>query len=406
MAKNFIIHIPEVGEDLAYWALANDSGTLTADPSSGALAEAAASAEGRRAIVVLPGDDVLLAEAAIPGGSAARAQQAAPFVLEDQVADDIDTLHFALGSKSGDDLYPVAVINKETMDNLREQLLDVGLRPAEVVPETLAIPKFDNHANGLVWTALIDDDQAVVRLNGYKGFATDTGTAEMMLNGAKREMLDSDISGIVVFKTNATHTGPDLPDLEIETRSCESRLGLYAAGLASSPRINLLQGDYSLKQQFDKAWKPWRWSIALLAALLAIFAAGTFVDYFRLGRMEANLDSQIEDVFTDTFPGTPIRNPVVQMKSRLKALDPNAGAGGFTVEMGQIGAAVTAVPKTKLNSISYKTGRFDLDLITDKLPSLDVLKQEIEKAGTLTMTVLSANRQDGGVRSRIRLEAK
>ena len=406
MAKNFILYLPEVGQDEVIWAMANDAGVLTSDPQYGSMAEAASEIEGRRSIVVLPGDNVLLAEASIPGGSQSRAQQAVSYVLEDQVADDIDELHFALGTKSKDDIYPVAVIDRTTMDTLKEQMAEVGLRPSEVVPETLAIPKFDVQQHGIVWTALVDDDHTVVRLNGYKGFASDSSTANMMLSGVRREMEPDENSGMVVFQTSGTTTEPFVEGIEIETRPCDSRLSLFAAGLARSPRINLLQGEYSQKKQFDKAWKPWRWTGILLLALVGIFSAGSILDYINLGKQEQQLDLKIDETFRQALPGVKIRNPVVQMKSRLKQQSAGPDKKGFTIELGQISAAIAALPNTTVKSISYRKGRFDIDLSTENLPALDKLKQDIEKAGSLTMTVQSANRQDGVVRGRIRVEAK
>lgn len=407
MAKNFIIYVPEVGPNWVTWALASDAGTLSTEPESGSWEEAAEAVDGRRSVVILPGDNVLLAEAAIPGGSQARAQQAVSYVLEDQVADDIDELHFALGAKAKDDVYPVAVINRDTMDTLQEQMSDAGLRPAEVIPDTLAIPKFDIKHEGEVWTALVDSDHTIVRLNGYKGFASDSSTANIMLSGVRRDVHDqAEPSNMVVFQTQGTTTEPNVEGVHIETRQIDNRLSLFAAGLANSPRINLLQGDYSQKQQFDKIWRPWRWTAALLGVLAILFALGGVVDYINLGKQERMLDQKIEEAFTEALPGTKLRNPVVQMKSRLQQLAGGGDKNGFTVELGDIATAIGTLPNTEVKSIGYRKGRFDIDLTTTDLPALDKLKQDIEKKGNLTMTVQSANRQDGVVRGRIRVESK
>ena len=99
MSRHVIIHLPRVGEDRASWTVADEAGRLIEAESSGTLAEAAEAVEGRRATLVVPGDDVLLAEAVVPGASPVRAQQAVPFALEEQLADDVERLHFALGTK-------------------------------------------------------------------------------------------------------------------------------------------------------------------------------------------------------------------------------------------------------------------------------------------------------------------
>ena len=92
------------------------------------------------------------------------------------------------------------------------------------------------------------------------------------------------------------------------------------------------------------------------------------------------------------------------------ALD-RIGAGGgdtFILRAGQIAASLATQPQTTLRSIGYRDGRFDLDLTTDALPTLDALKSELEARGSLGMTVQSANREDrrggGGVRGRVRIE--
>ena len=276
-----------------------------------------------------------------------------------------------------------------------------------MVPETLALPKYDRQPDGEVWTALYDGGQAIVRMNGYKGFATDSDSAEIMLNGARREVdADHTAGGIILYHTAQQVVDPVLPGMDVETRRCENKLELYAVGLAKAPTINLLQGDYSQKQQFDKAWKPWRWTLFLIALAACLFGASSVIDYVKLGRAEAALDREIETVFKQTFPGVPVRNPKAQMLSRLRALGDGASAGGFIGELGRIGNAVGALPNTNLKSISYNKGRFDLDLSTDSYPSLDKLQTQLEQTGTLKMSVLSANRKDGAVHARVRLEPK
>ncbi len=386
------------------WAYADDHGVLKSDISSGTFSEAASAVEGRRTTLVVPGDDVLLAEATVPGGSLNRALQAVPFALEDQVADDIDSLHFALGARGKDDKYPVAVIGRETMNTVSEQCVEAGLRPSEIVPETLALPKFEGSDVGeTAWTALLDNQQAVVRLNGYKGFSTDISMASIMLNGARQDLPQDTNASMVLFRTdpNATLSAP--PDVDVETRACDSRMGLYARGLASSPHINLLQGAFSPKAQFDKAWKPWRWTLALAACLGIALFAGKWIDNWHLSREVAAIDAQIAQAFQQAMPGSRMQRPRAQIKARLKQLS-GGSTDGFTDRLGQLAASLATQSQTRVNSISFRNGRFDLDLTTDALPTLDKLKSELQSRGSLSMTVQSANREKDGLRSRIRVE--
>lgn len=420
MAKHVIIYLPIIGEDRAEWAVADEAGRLDGAPSAGTLGEASRAVEGRRATLVVPGDDVLLADAVVPGGSAARAQQAIPFALEEQLADDVDTLHFALGAKAKGDTWPVAVLGREAMERIVEQCVEADLRPTEVVPEPLvlslegvaakrgkgsaqAASDVATSPGETVWTALLDRDRAVVRLHAHRGFSTEADILPLMLDGARRDLPVGGTARLVVYLTDES-LALDAPlDIDVESRHCDSPLELYASGLASTSRINLLQGDFSPKQRFDKAWKPWRWSAALAACLCVILFAGRWLDYRRLAAHEAELDTAITETFTTALPGTRLQRPRRQMQSALDAI----GAGGgesFVSSASQIAASLATQPQTTVRSIGYRNGRFDLDITTDALPTLDALKSEIESRGSLGMSVQSANSEDNAIRGRVRIE--
>ena len=362
MAKNVIIHLPSVDEDHVVWATADDRGALTSEINSGTLEQAANEVEGRRTTLVLPGNDVLLATAIVPGGSAARALQAIPFQLEDLLADDVESLHFAIGSRGKTDNYPVAVIGRDTMDIVRELCAQAGLRPSEIVPETLALPKFESDEMGeSKWTALVDSENAVVRLNGYKGFSTDTSMATMMIDGARQDLPEDGTASMVIYRTDPHVDLPMPENMEVETRACESRLSLYASGLATAPRINLLQGDYSPKTQFDKTWKPWRWTAVLVGVLGLALVAGKWLELRKLSNQVAQLDAQMADVFKEALPESRMVRPLTQMENQIKKLS-GGNFDGFTSSLSQVAASLATQPQTNVRSISFREGRFDLGL--------------------------------------------
>ena len=404
MSKHVIIYMPHVGEDAVQWAESDDKGRLTSEVEYSTLGEVAEQVEGRHVTLVLPADDVLLAEAVIPGGSLARAQQAVPFVLEEQVADDVDELHFALGVKGRDDVYPVAVISQQVMEAVTEQCQIAGLRPTELVPETLALPQLEGSAPDVrAWTALLDGDQAVVRLDGNKGFATDLDMAGIMLEGARGDLAEDVTASLVIFRT-ANSSDLSVPEhIDVEERPVNHRLALYASGLAASKHINLLQGVYNPKKNFDKTWKPWRWSAALAACLVVTVFAGKWLDVRQLARQEAVLDAQIAEAFNEALPGARMQRPKRQIQAALDKLG-GTNNDGFTSRLSQIAASLATQPQTELKTIGYRSGRFDLDLNTDAVPTLDALKSELAKRGSLNMTVQSANRENNSVRGRVRIE--
>lgn len=404
MSKHVIIYIPLVGEDAVQWVVSDDKGRLTSGVEIGTLEEAAAHVEGRRCTLIVPADDVLLTEAVVPGGSQARAQQAVPYALEDQVADDVESLHFALGAKQAGDVYPVAVISRFVMERVAQQCQDAGLRPTMIVPETLALPRIESSTPGdIAWTAMLDQDVAIIRLNGSQGFATDPGMAGLMLQGASHDLGEDKAVSLVVFQTSDAAELQAPEGIDVEIRPCDHRLALYASGLVTSSNINLLQGIYNPKKNFDKTWKPWRATAVLAACLCVAVFAVKWLDVNKLDQQEEHLDSQIADAFQQALPGSRMQRPRRQIESALSKVG-GVNTDGFTSRLSQIADSLSTQPQTVLKTIGYRNGRFDLDLNTDTVPTLDALKSELAKRGSLNMSVQSANRENDSVRGRVRIE--
>lgn len=404
MSKHVIIYMPLIEEDNVQWATSDDNGALTTAVREGSLRDAAESVDGRRCTLILPADDVLLAQASVPGGSLARAQQAVPYVLEEQVADDLDDLHFALGTKTRDDEYPVVVISLDVMEQVTELCAQAGLRPSEIIPETLALPVLTSATPELtVWSALLDHGRAVVRSANYTGFATDTEMASMMIEGAMGgNATDAPVS-LVAFTTDAANEFSVPAGMDLEIRQVDHRLALYSSGVASTPRVNLMQGEFNIKRNFDNTWKPWRATAILAACVFALLFAGKWMELNSLKKQEEALDLRISEAFKQALPNARMQRPRRQIQSALADIGA-VNNDGFTSRLAQIAGSLSTQPQTVLRTIGYRSGRFDLDLNTDDVPTLDALKSELKKRGSLDMSVQSANRENNSVRGRVRIE--
>ena len=87
----------------------------------------AALAAGGRVIALAPGADVLLTTATLPTRNRKRMYAAVPFALEEQLISDIDALHFALGNTSQLGPVPVAVVERQHMQQWLDMLQEVEL---------------------------------------------------------------------------------------------------------------------------------------------------------------------------------------------------------------------------------------------------------------------------------------
>ena len=94
----------------------------------------------RRLVLFAPATDVRLASIQVPVRQVQKVLQAAPYALEDQLAEDVDTLHFAIGVRQADGSHPVAIASRERMDRWLAPLRARGLAADAVWPEALCLP--------------------------------------------------------------------------------------------------------------------------------------------------------------------------------------------------------------------------------------------------------------------------
>src|SRR3977135_529394 len=106
MADWLLIRLPRTPEQPATWLTVDPRGNPSGPPQSGPLSLAAPRAVGRRICVLVPGTDVLLTEPEVPMKAGTKLHQVVPFALEEQLADDIDDLHFAIGNEQGAVILP------------------------------------------------------------------------------------------------------------------------------------------------------------------------------------------------------------------------------------------------------------------------------------------------------------
>ncbi len=162
MADWLLLRLPRTPGDSATWLVADARGAPAGPPQSGPLNLAAARAAGRRLCVLVPGADVLLAEPEVPVRAAAKLAQLIPYALEEQLADDIEELHFALGKRAAESTRaPVAVVRRALLDEWLGALRAGGLTPEALYAESDLLPENPGQA-----VMLLDEDTVIVRPPG------------------------------------------------------------------------------------------------------------------------------------------------------------------------------------------------------------------------------------------------
>ncbi|MEN8802808.1 MAG: type II secretion system protein GspL [Thiogranum sp.] len=398
MAETLLIRLAAGARGFRDWVLVDEQGrgkgpVQTGIPDTGIINAV------RRVVVLVPGTEVSLAEARVPGRNRQRLLRAIPYVLEEQLATDVEELHFALGPVGEDDQYPVAVVERSIMDAWAALLREQGIQAEQLIPDTLSLPSGDG------WSLMVDGETVLVRSGDYTGFAVDTNNLAVLfaLLQAKQQAPDT----ARVFGSTVL----DLETVDVEFIDEKIQpLELLARGWAQGPGLNLLQGAYSRREEWGRLLRPWASSAALLLAGVILVGVTAGLNYFHLSGQREQLSAEIEDVFRKAFPQAKrIVNPRVQMEQKLAQLRRQAG-GGNTDFLAMFAETADVVRSTKgidVRGASYRNGRLDLDLQADNLQILDGLKQSLVSSGLMSAEIQSASTgADRKVKSRMRVQVK
>lgn len=384
--------------DVEYAIAAGDVDVRSLRAQRAPVAVALEQAVHRRVVVFVPAGDVGFSSAVVPARQPAKVLLAVPYALEDQVADDIDTLHFAVGPRSPDNAHPVAIVLRDRMERWMAPLREKGVRPEAVVPETLALSLDADPAR---WSGLCDGTQVIVRTGAWSGFV---GAVEDL--GAWLDLADPDKAA-----TLRLQIAGDAPDFSTLSRPLEllpgyaSALAALAADWKPDRSINLLQGAYSQGRDVNKLWQPWKLAAGLGVLWLLIGGTGFAFDTWRLEKELTKQDEANAARYTALFPAeTRIVDLGAQLDQQLRALASGGGGGGILPLLEVTTQAVAAAPGLKVTALQYRDQAVFLSMTGPNLDTLEKLRNWFASGSRgATLEVQSANQEGGIVQIRAKI---
>lgn len=386
MAEWLLLRLPRVPEGIATWLVVDPRGTPSGPPQAGPLTLAAARTAGRRVWVLVPGTDVLLAEPEVPVKTGVKLQQLLPYALEEQLADDIDSLHFAIGRRNGDSTrVPVAVVARTLLDEWLGTLRSSGIEPDGLYADSELLPENPGHA-----VLLIDEDAVYVRPPGGSPVTLPADALAEALEIARSGGADpaGGARGLILYAGAAEwrrHSAaveaarPGFDGVRIQLLN-EGPLSLFAQQLPVASAIDLLQGGYAPTGRQAEGVRAWRVPAILLVALLAVHIAGKVGELQVLKARERDVDRSIRDTFHTAMPGEPSAlDARRRMEQRLAAT--RGAGGGLLPALQALAQARDAVPGLRVQAMQFHGGALDLTLAAPDAASLDRMSQELRRAG-------------------------
>jgi general secretion pathway protein L len=413
MAEYLVIRLPTDRDAAADWIAVDSNGTRVSAPVTGPLEEAASDVGDRSVIVLVPAATVLTTMADIPVKRGPRLLSALPFALEEQLADDVDDLHFAAGSRGENGLLPVAVVAHSLMDSWLQRLEKAQITAVSVIPENHGLARIPGTLSLLVADDLVmfnDGAQNEFVLRSVK--PSDALAVAGALNDADDDEPDATGHLLVYcepddekrFEHDWIALRHELASVDINLLP-DGVLPRLAVTVAAGRGINLLQGRYGAKTEVGKLFRPWRLAALLLLGLGVVGLAGKGVDYYRLSQEEAELKAQFSEIYREIRPqdNREILDPVATVNSIRRGTGGPSAAQVFLPSLQQLSVAMQQNATADIEAISYRAGVIDVRLTAPDVATLDSIQKIVSSSGRFSASIQSTDQVGDKVNSRIQI---
>jgi general secretion pathway protein L len=412
MAEFLVIRLGVDPEQAATWITVDSNGTRTGAPVTGPLAEAVPDIGDRNVIALVPATTVLTTTVNIPIKGRSRLLAALPFALEEQLADDIDDLHFAAGTRRDSGQIPVAVVAHEQMSDWLARLGEAGLTASRIVPENYGLARIPG-----TMSLLSADDQIIFNDGADNEFVMQNARPSdaLAITGALEESGDEDrVPGHLLvycepgdeerFEQDWNTLRQELASVDINLLP-DGALPRLAVTVAAGNGINLLQGRYGAKTEIGTMFRPWRYAAMLLLTLGLLTFGGKVADYYRLSQEETVLKTQFEQVYRSIRPGDQreIADPVATVNSVRRSLGGPSALQVLLPTLVHLGEALQQNQTANIEAISYRAGVIDVRLTAPDVVTLDRIRKAVSNSGRFSATIQSTDQVGDKINSRIQI---
>jgi general secretion pathway protein L len=387
MTETLYIRLASQAQDVVHWLIycAETQEIIASGELKNAaeLSQLTEKAQTRTVVCFLPSSDVLLKSLTVPGNSQRAIRMATPYILEDDLAQEVEQLFFAYATIKNtlqEHNCFVAIVDRNQLALWQLWLADADITCKTMIPEVLALP--DHSPN---WSAITLGQQLILRQGVWQGISVDVPLWPQLEKSLAEQLQTQPQNNeqpllpvIYNYSTITTHY------FDLKPQPEELPLALLAKH-ASAQKFNLLQGEFQVKQTRSPIIKTWL-SVAVIASIALLFTlAVKIIKLQQLNNEIDQLENQIVSLYKTTFPETKRVNVATvssQLKRKLAELGNNTSGQNFLIMLEKLKPAFTAVPTLKPESIKFDSRRNELRIqaTANNYQAFELFKKELEKA--------------------------
>ena len=329
-------------------------------------------------VFVVPGEKVLMTNGSVPSKQKRKIAQAVPFVVEEQLAAEIEESFFAIGERNKKGEVQVSVIDEEVLEGIMADLEELDLRPNKMISETSLVKSKDSAI------AVIEEDRThFMRPDGCGiTLQKDNVAAAISMiepsNGLELIGSASSLESLAIPIAEARANEVNVSELKVEFMGF-SQLCSYFDG----SETNMLQGKYKVDEPIPEIGKEWRQVLIVLAVGACLHLGLVFGQGWHLAKKADENRNLAKTLYEEIFPGEKnVRDIRRRWNSKLGRRDADAG-NDF---LGLFSRAAVGIEPAELmlQNINYNESRGDLvfQVFASSSESLGSIFREIKDRGS------------------------
>jgi len=419
MSEHLVIRLGENPNEPTQWIAVGSTGARRSLPGTGMLAEAGNDIGDRGVIVLVPSVEVLTTSVDIPLRGA-KLNAALPYALEEFLAEDVESLHFAAGAKRSSGRIPVSVVSREMMDEWLSALATAGITPDALIADSYGLARIPGTISMLIsadYVYINDGSDIELVMEGVSPGdalvaigALDDGAS----NDDDDESEDSKMPRHVLVYCEpgdderyqhdwiAMRHELDSVDVKLLADGVMPRL---AVTVATGAGINLLQNAYARKREYAGLFRPWKYAAILLMSFALVGLGEKIADMYLLSNQEAELSRLFNAEYQQMLPGAPQTDDPVAVIDSLRRRIGNVDTPPlFLQSMEQLSHAIQQNSNAQIQAISFRAGVIDLRVSAPDVATLDEIQRAISQSGQFQAAIQSTDQDGEKVSSRIQIQ--
>ncbi|MEE8059258.1 MAG: type II secretion system protein GspL [Pseudomonadales bacterium] len=368
-------------------------------------------AENTTLVYIAPAEAITLRTVHFDNHEKKILQKTLPYSLEEDLVDDVEDLHFALGAIANNTVL-LTIVNRQLLSQWLEDLEQQGVEIQQLVSELQLLPVANNS-----WSLLVENDRWLLRSAGSEGFAMEADSAslalQLLLDQADplpeqlRVYCQQDQQPSILSRLSEMLRG-------MVEWSDDDYWQVVADGYLQNGQnkqngqqfipINLLQGDYALSLPWRKWWKRWQIAAMLLLSATVLQLGVTFGEMEVLESDNLELRVAIERSYRSVVPKGAVMDPERQLRRKVNALKGSSGEG-FVTLFDRIGKVLAKTEGLSLQSLNYteKQAEIRLTVLANDFDSVETVRANLEELG-LIAELTGSSIEGSKTRARLRIK--